>query len=119
LQTDNKVKYQIPTEEEFLKFRPKRLDFNWSINEEGLVELIVPKFKGKIGKSLCTFIKKENFFIAKMDKIGSMVWTNSDGIKTVEQILHLLKKEFPNVCNIDQRLFLFIQQMGCLNYLIY
>ena len=107
MQTDNKVKYQIPTVEEFLRFRPKRLDFNWSINEEGLVELIVPKFKSKIGKSLCTWIKKENFFIAKMDKIGSIVWANSDGSKTVEQILHVLKKEFPNELNIDQRLFLF------------
>jgi len=54
-----------------------------------------------------------------MDKLGSLVWKNCDGRKTVKDILNLLEKEFPDEKNIDQRLFLFIQQMGSLNYIIY
>jgi hypothetical protein len=110
---------KIPTIEEFLKFKPKRSDFEWYINEEGLVKIKVPKFKSNIGKSFCRLIKKENIFTANLDNIGSIVWKNCNGKKTVKQILEELKKEFPEEKNIDQRLFLFIQQMKNLNYIDY
>jgi hypothetical protein len=54
-----------------------------------------------------------------MDKIGSFVWRKCNGNKSVGEILEILKKEFPKEKNIDQRLFLFIQQMGVLKYIIY
>ncbi len=46
----------LPTVDEFLLYRPKRLEFKWSTNTEGLVTLTVPKFTGKVGKSFwqCT-----------------------------------------------------------------
>jgi hypothetical protein len=52
-----------------------------------------------------------------LDKIGSIVWQNCDGVKTVEDILEIIKKNFPKEENIDQRLFMFLQQMQSLNYL--
>jgi len=113
----NKEKYRPPTAEEFLQYRPKRLDFEWFTNADGLVELKVPKFKSNFGKSFCKVIRKDNTFTANMDKIGTLVWKNCDGRQTVKQILEKLKKEFPNEENIDQRLFLFLQQMNGLNYL--
>ena len=100
-----------------LRFRPKRLDFEWSTDEEGLVEIKVPKFNSNFGKSFCKVIKKDNTFNAKMDKIGSLVWQNCDGKKSVGDILKILKKEFPKEVNIDNRLFVFLQQMHSLNYL--
>ena len=115
----NKEKYRPPTAEEFLQYRPKRLDFEWSEKADGLVELKVPKFKSNFGKSFCKVIKKDNMFTANMDKLGSLIWKNCDGRKTVKDILNLLEKEFPDEKDIDQRLFLFIQQMGSLNYIIY
>ena len=115
----NKEKYRPPTAEEFLQYKPRQLDFEWSENADGLVELKVPKFKSNFGKSFCKVIKKDNMFTANMDKLGSLVWKNCDGRKTVKDILELLKKEFPDEKDIDQRLFLFIQQMGSLNYIIY
>ena len=113
----NKEKYRPPTAEEFLQYRPKRLDFEWSEKADGLVELKVPKFKGNFGKSFCKVIRKDDTFTANMDKIGTLIWKNCDGNQTVKQILEKLKKEFPNEENIDQRLFLFLQQMNGLNYL--
>lgn len=115
----NKEKYRPPTAEEFLQYKPRRLDFEWSEKADGLVELKVPKFKSNFGKSFCKVIKKDNMFTANIDKLGSLVWKNCDGRKTVKDILELLKKEFPDEKDIDQRLFLFIQQMGSLNYIIY
>ena len=108
---------QRPTVEEFLQFIPKRLDFEWNTNEEGLVRIKVPKFKSNFGKSFCNLIKKEDSFTANLDKLGSLVWKNCNGKNTVEQILEIIKKEFSEPKNIDQRLFLFLQQMKSLNYI--
>jgi hypothetical protein len=110
---------QLPTVEEFLQFRPRRLDFKWISDKEGLVELEVPKFKSKFGKYFCNLIKKKNTFSANMDKIGSLVWINCDGKNTVRQILEKVNKEFPEEINLDQRLFSFIQQMVNLEYIDY
>ena len=110
-------KSYLPTAEEFLELTPKKVEFEWSTNEEGLVEIKVPKFKGNFGKSFCKVIRKDNNFTAKMDKIGSIVWKNCDGKNKVKDILKILKKELPNEENIDQRLFLFLQQMNILKYI--
>ena len=116
---EKQEKYRLPTVEEFLQYRPRRLDFEWSTNAGGLVEMTVPKFKGNLGKSFCKVIRKENMFTANMDRLGSLVWKNCDGGRTVGQILEIVKKEFPEEKNADQRLFSFIQQMGSLNYIDY
>lgn len=108
-----------PTLEEFLQFRPKRLDFEWSENDEGLVEIKVPKFKSNFGKSFCKLFRKDPTFFAKMDKIGSLVWKNSDGKQTLKEILEKLKKEFPDEEKIEDRLFYFLYQMHNLNYIRY
>jgi hypothetical protein len=113
----HKQKYRPPTVEEMLQFRPKRLDFEWSTNTEGLVEIKVPKFKSNFGKSFCKVIRKDDKFTGNMDKIGSIVWKNCDGKNSVKDILEILKKEFPKEGNIDQRLFLFLQQMHSLHYI--
>jgi hypothetical protein len=113
----NKQKYRPPTEEEFFQYVPIRAELEWSINEEGLVEIKTPKFASNFGKSFCKVIKKDNTFTAKMDKIGSIVWKNCDGKNSVKDILEKLKKELPKEGNINQRLFLFLQQMNSLHYI--
>lgn len=106
-----------PTEKEFLKYTPKRVSLEWKLNGEGLIEIKIPKFKSNFGKSFCHIIKKENFFIGNMDKIGSIIWQNCNGKNTVKDILEIVKKEFPDENNIDQRLYLFIQQLHNLRYI--
>jgi len=112
-------KYYLPTVEEFLGYIPVRGEYEWIVNEQGLVEIKIPKFTGSFGKSFCKIIKKDDKFTANMDKIGSLVWKNCDGKRKVQDILDILKKEFPQENEIDQRLFLFLQQMKALNYLSY
>ena len=112
-------KPSLPTVEEFLQYFPRRLDFEWYTGEDNLVKIKVPKFKSNFGKSFCKIIKKDENFEANLDKMGSLVWKNCDGNKTVQQILEILKKEYSNEKDIDQRLFLFLQQMGVLGYLTY
>ena len=117
LKKNKKEKPRLPTEEEFLNFIPKRAEFEWYLNKEGLVEIKVPKFTSKLGKSFCKVIRKDNIFTAKLDKTGSIVWQNCDGKRTVGSILEILKKEFPKEKNINQRFFLYIRQMQSLNYI--
>ena len=119
LKRENKNRYRAPTVEEFLTYIPVRLDYQWSVDGEGLVQIKIPKFTSSFGKSFLKIIKKDDKFTANMDKIGSIVWKNSDGKKTVNEILEILKKEFPSENEIDQRLYLFLQQMRALNYLTY
>jgi hypothetical protein len=113
-----KKEHRLPTVEEMLQFRPKRLDFEWTTNEDGLVQIKVPKFTSNLGKSFCNIIKKDNSFTANMDKIGSVVWKNCNGRNSVKEILDVLKKEFPKEKDIDNRLFLFLQQMHSLRYIM-
>jgi len=117
LKKNKKQKTRLPTVEEFLGFIPKKAELEWNLTSDGVVEIRVPKFKSKLGVSFCRFIRKENVFTARMDKIGSLVWQNCDGKKTVKDILHILKKEFPGEENIDRRLFLFLQKMNSLGYI--
>lgn len=112
-------KRMLPTVEQFLRFKPKRIDIKWKINSDGLVKIKIPKFQSNLGKYFCSVIRKDQNFTANMDKIGSIVWVNCDGIKTVEDILKIVKKKYPKEENIDQRLFLFIQQLENLKYLTY
>ena len=112
-----KTKYRLPTVEEFLQYKPSRTSLEWDINDEGLVEIKVPKFKSRLGKTFCNLIHKDNVFTARMDKIGSLIWKHCDGSKTVKEILEIIEKEFPSEENLDQRLFLFLQQMHALHYI--
>jgi hypothetical protein len=111
------TKSKLPTLDEFLAYVPKRAEFEWSINQEGLVQIKVPKFKGKFGTSFVKLIKKSDTFSANLDKIGSTVWKNCDGKNTIKDILEIMKAEFSGEDDIDQRLFLFLRQMQSLNYL--
>jgi len=119
IRKNKQKKYTLPTVDEFLRYVPVREEYEWSLDEQGLVQIKIPKFTSSLGKSFLKFIKKDDKFTANMDKIGSIVWKNCDGKKTVKGILEILKKEFPNENEIDQRLFLFLQQMKALNYLNY
>ena len=118
LRKNKKSKPRLPTEEEFQKFRPKRKEFKWTKNEEGLVEIIVPKFTSKLGKSFCeTLVRRDNNLVAKLDEKGTIIWENSDGNTTVKKILEVLMKKFPNEDQINQRLYLFLLELYNLGYI--
>jgi hypothetical protein len=83
------------------------------------VVITVPKFTSKFGKSFCKALKRDNTFKANLDKLGSAIWKQCEGTKTVKEILDVVTKEFADEKNIDQRLFLFLQQLRALCYIVY
>ena len=115
----HKKSKRLPTTEEFFQFLPKRLEFEWSKNKEGIVTIKVPKFTSKLGISFCKTIKKDNAFSANLDKLGSLVWIQCNGKNTVKDILNSIQKEFPKENNLNERLFLFLSQLKTLKYIDY
>jgi len=113
-----KKERRIPVDE-FLQFKPIRQEYEWVEDDQGYVVIKVPKFTTKLGKSFCNLIKKDQIFEANMDEIGSLVWKMSTGKHTVKDILKELEKHHKNETDLDQRLFLFLQQMKSLNYINY
>lgn len=83
------------------------------------MSITVPKFTSKTGDRFVRLLRKENTFVANLDALGSFVWVTIDGTMTVKGLLERVKEKFPGEENIDQRLFLFLQQMMALHYLTY
>lgn len=68
-----------------LDLRPQR-NLRWQMGENGLVTLIVPKFKNKyLVKWFVPLLAKPNIKV-KLDALGSFVWSRCDGQTSVEQI---------------------------------
>ena len=107
------------TREEFLQYIPIRTDFPWTTTADNLIEIQVPKFKGKVGTSFCKIIRRELTFTARLDAIGSFVWKHCDGKKTVQEILILLEHAFPKEKELDQRYLVFLHNMAHLGYIKY
>ena len=83
------------------------------------MSISVPKFTSKTGVRFVKLLHKENTIEANLDALGSFVWVTINGELTVKDVLDRVKEKFPAEENIDQRLFLFLQQMRALHYLTY
>ena len=65
-----------------------------TIDEEGKVIILAPRFKSKLGKKIFEPIIKKKHVKIHLDKIGTFVWKEIDGKKDVFAISENLKKEF-------------------------
>ncbi len=94
-----------------LDLKPVRT-FEFVIQDDYKVTLLIPKFRDKIlGKYLQPIIKKK-FFKVKLDTLGSFVWLNCDGQTTVRELAEKLKKQFGDAAEpADERVARFIQQL--------
>lgn len=94
-----------------LDLRPIRA-FEFEVQGDGKVTVLIPKFRGKIlGKYLQPYLKKK-YFRVKLDTFGSFVWTHCDGKLRVGEIAERFKKEFStNIEQSDERVAKFIQKL--------
>lgn len=63
-------------------------------NDEGLITVVIPKFKNKIAVKLISPRLKSDHFKIKLDKFGSAVWEKINGNLKVEKIIQDVKKKF-------------------------
>ena len=75
-----------------LELVPKRI-LEWEDTEDGLITLLVPKFRGMFGNFITSKMKSPNYEV-KLDRVGSFVWNECDGQKNVLEISEQMKDEF-------------------------
>lgn len=106
--------------ENYLDYIPKRsLNIKWEEREDGLVRLIVPRntIIDRIVRKL--FFTPEAFKI-DLDKLGSFIWRQIDGEKTIYEIGKLLKEEFKEEAEpIYERLIQFMRILKNNNFIEY
>jgi hypothetical protein len=84
----------------------------WKENEQGFIVLLKPKFKNPfLAKHLLPKLKRPHYKV-KLDEVGSFLWKQCDGKKTVKQIAEILKNHFGDkVDPLYERLGLFLQNL--------
>lgn len=79
--------------------------------EEGLVTLLRPKFVSPWLAWLQNFLSKPVFRV-KLDEVGSFIWMQADGQRTVAEVCALLQARFGDrVEPVQERALTFIYQM--------
>jgi len=85
---------KLQKDDNFLEFIPKRNEkFDFEILDNGIVKIIIDR-NTILDKVVRFIFKTPDKFELELDEIGSFIWKNIDGMKTIEEISNLLKNEF-------------------------
>lgn len=64
------------------------------LEEEGRVVVMAPRFKGRAGKAVVRFLRREQTYRLRLDEYGSEVWRLVDGRRDVGAISELVVERF-------------------------
>ncbi len=108
---------KLKKERNLLDLIPEKL-CDSTIDEEGRVIILAPRFKSKLGKKIFEPIVKNRYVKIHLDEIGTFVWKHIDGEKDVFELSNLLKKEFgEKVEPVYERIGKFIAIMKVNNFI--
>ena len=98
------------TEVNLLELVPKRI-LEWEDTDDGLITLLVPKFRGKFGNFITSKLNSPNYKV-QLDRVGSFVWKECNGEKNVLEISKKMKDEFGDeVEPLYERISFFIKTL--------
>lgn len=83
----------------FLDLHPVRL-LDHNEREDGVVEILLPRFKNKLSSNLFRPRHKEPFIRIRLDRAGSLTWLLIDGTSAVAEICEKLSVQLTAV-NLD------------------
>ncbi len=87
-------------------------NFNHEINDDNLVTILIPKFTNNFLVQFLMPRLKHPFIKVKLDKIGSAVWLEIDGVKSVGEIATLIESKFKeDVYPVEERFQKFFSQL--------
>lgn len=87
-------------------------NYESEILENGRVNILIPKFTNKFLSEFLMPRLRHPFIKVNLDEIGSTVWLEIDGKKTVNEIAQTLENKFgEKIQPIEERLSKFISQM--------
>ncbi len=95
-------------------------NFNYELDSSNNVVILIPKFSNKfLVKNLMPRLKHPYIKI-KLDEIGSAVWLEIDGEKTVGEIAENLTYKFGDrIQPIEERLSKFFTQLKLYNFITF
>lgn len=95
-------------------------NFNYELDSSNNVVILIPKFSNKfLVKNLMPRLKHPYIKI-KLDEIGSAVWLEIDGKKTVGEIAENLTYKFGDrIQPIEERLSKFFTQLKLYNFITF
>jgi len=108
----SKQKTRIQNQVNLYDLIPQR-NFEYEINRENLVNILVPKFSNKFLVQNLLPRLKAPYIKIKLDEIGSAVWLEIDGQKNVGEIARQLEERFgERIQPIEERLAKFFAQLN-------
>ena len=103
----------------YLELTPLR-NYDYVIEENGLVSVFVPKFDIKWIDAIMSRIIKSRSFKTKLDEFGTETWLEMDGNKSVQLISEHLSKKFGERINpVNERLTNFLSQLYKNNFITF
>ncbi len=98
------------TKEEWLQLIPVAdCQHEWV---EDKIVLLIPRAKNPILKFFVSFLNSKPYFRLKLDEVGSFVWQQIDGHRTIDAICRALEQEFNNrVDPADERTVEFFKRL--------
>lgn len=106
----NIIKKKQKVKINYLELTPTR-KLEQTIREDGLVDVLVPKFRNKFFIQLIP-PSRSKFIKANLDEIGSATWLLIDGKNKVETISQRLLEQFgERIEPINERLTSFLTQL--------
>jgi len=85
---------KINKDDNFLELVPKKTkEYKWEVNEDGLVQIIIPR-DGFLDKAVRAFFKTPKVMRIDLDSYGSFVWNTIDDSRNIEEIGNVLRQEF-------------------------
>lgn len=95
----------------FLELTPIR-NYEHEVREDGLIDILVPKFTSKFGKKFINKKLRYPHIKANLDELGSSTWLLIDGNKKVEEIASELSEKHEDKINpVDDRLIQFLNDL--------
>jgi hypothetical protein len=88
------------------------------VREDGMVNVLIPKFKSEFAKKLFAKSLKSHYIKANLDEFGTSTWNLIDGLNNVEQIGKKLIEEFgENIEPVYERLTTFLTNLHRYNFI--
>ena len=88
--------------------------------EDGKVTVLAPRFKSDLMKRLIGRRLKSPYIMMHLDEIGSTVWQNIDGERTIGEIAGILREKFGDAIEpCHDRLSIFFTQLELSSYIRY
>ncbi len=95
----------------YLEMTPRRIH-GYEVNESGMIDVLVPKFKNELLKKIFIPSNKSQYIRANLDEFGSETWKLIDGENKVSIIADTLNDKFgEKIQPVHQRLTMFLTNL--------